>query len=291
MADDKKPPSKKIQLPQNDTGFPAERNLMIVFLLMGAMLLLTPYFSPAPAAPAKKPATEQQSAAATPAAPVTPSPAMAAAAAPRKGATAAPKLAIATKAENFSIDTPLYRILFSNTGGTVLSWQLKKYKDSQGKPLELVNPRALIKLDAPFSLAIPVKQELAYVNKKLFTHRTPPEGFGIEFEYADAQVRVLKTFRVAQNDYRVQVTSEVMAGGALVPHNLNWRGGFGDLAAFNASAFGHTVRYDTALDRLLLTESKEALEGQPKVDNGNFMFIGIEDPFFAAVFLGVRFRG
>ena len=287
MADDKKPVSKKIQLPQNESGFPAERNLMIVFLLMGAMLLLTPYFSPStPPAPAKKPAAAEQksSAAATPA---PPSPAMAAAAAVSKTGKGAAALvpAAAAKPENFSIDTPLYRIVFQNTGGTVLSWQLKKYKDSKGKPLELVNPRALVKLDAPFSLAIPTKQDLTYVNKKLFTHKTPAEGFGIDFEYADAQVRVLKTFRVAENDYRVQVTSEVVAGGAAVPHNLNWRGGFGDLAAFNAPAFGHTVRYDTALDRLLLTESKEALEGTPKIDLGTFAFSGIEDTFFAAVFL------
>ena len=291
MADDKKPASKKITLPQADTGFPAERNLMLIFLLMGAMLLVTPYFYPnltAPPAGKKGLEVKTSESPAKAAVPTPPSPAMAAAVAtaakPAKGAAAVTGVA-ASKQENFSIDTAQYRILFSNTGGTVVSWQLKKYKDSQGKPLELVNPRALVKLDAPFSLAIPTQQDLTYVNQRLFQHKTPPEGFGIDFEYADAKVRVQKTFRVSEKDYRVQVTSEVVAGGATVPHNLTWRGGFGDLAAFNASSFGHTVRYDTSLDRLLISESKEALENQPKVDIGTFTFIGIDDPFFAAVFL------
>lgn len=292
MADDKKPASKKIVLPQQgESGFPAERNLMIVFVLMGLMLLVTPYFTPQP--PPEPPKKDAPAKAAAP----TPAPVKPAEKQPDKPGEKPASAIAAAQPENFSIDTPVYRIVFSNTGGTVVSWQLKKYKDSKGKPLELVNPKALVKVDAPFSLALPKNQDLTYVNKKLFAHKMLPDGNALQFDYADAQVRVTKTFRVAPNDYRVQVSSEVMAGGAAAPHNLNWRGGFGDLAAFNAAAFGHTVHFDSSAKTswapwaeagsLVIAESKEALENQPKVANGVYEFAGIDDPYFAAVFLPV----
>lgn len=280
MADDNKPASKKIVLPNqgDSSGFPAERNLMIVFLLMVLMLVATPYFAPqTPPAPPKKDAPK-----AAPPAAATPAPA-----APASGRPAAAPVTTlaAEKPENFLVETPLYKIVFSNTGGTVISWQLKKFKDSAGRALDLVNTASLVKLDAPFSLALPTRQDLTYVNKKYFTHTMLPEGNAIAFTFADAQVRVAKTFRVAANDYTLKVDSEVVAGGSTVPHNLLWRGGFGDLAAFNASAFGYTKRFDTSLGRLVITEAKEAVENQPKVDRGTYAFAGIDDPYFAAVFL------
>src|SRR5262249_19866444 len=36
-------------------------------------------------------------------------------------------------------ETDLYRIRFNNRGARVLSWQLKKWLDDQGKPLELIS--------------------------------------------------------------------------------------------------------------------------------------------------------
>src|SRR5882762_6387613 len=37
------------------------------------------------------------------------------------------------------VENELYRITFSNRGAQVTSWILKKYKDDDGKPFELVN--------------------------------------------------------------------------------------------------------------------------------------------------------
>ena len=43
---------------------------------------------------------------------------------------------------NLVIDTDLFRVTFSNQGANVRSWQLKKYRGNDGKPLELVNTAA-----------------------------------------------------------------------------------------------------------------------------------------------------
>src|SRR5580704_1358598 len=49
------------------------------------------------------------------------------------------------------VENDLYRITFSNRGGQVKSWILKKYDDDKGQPLELLN-RAAEKYGYPLSL-------------------------------------------------------------------------------------------------------------------------------------------
>ena len=50
------------------------------------------------------------------------------------------------------LDTDLYSIDFSNRGAVVHSWVLKKYVDSNKKPLEVLNPKAAAEAGYPFSL-------------------------------------------------------------------------------------------------------------------------------------------
>ena len=61
----------------------------------------------------------------------------------------------AVAAENESttvIENELYRVTFSNRGAQVKSWILKKYKDDDGNPLDLVNQAAATKFGYPLSL-------------------------------------------------------------------------------------------------------------------------------------------
>src|SRR6476659_5848663 len=74
----------------------------------------------------------------------------------------------ATKVEEFDIENDLYKVRFSNQGAAVQHWILKKYKDGKGKPLDLVNTRALAKVPAPFALAFRNQTPHADLNKGLF---------------------------------------------------------------------------------------------------------------------------
>jgi len=47
----------------------------------------------------------------------------------------------AASAQDYTLDTDLYNVVFTNRGASVKSWTLKKFKDSDGKPLELANQR------------------------------------------------------------------------------------------------------------------------------------------------------
>ena len=50
------------------------------------------------------------------------------------------------------VENELYRITFSNRGAQVTSWILKKYKNDDGHPLDLVNHEAADKFGYPLSL-------------------------------------------------------------------------------------------------------------------------------------------
>ena len=131
-----------------------EARLLIAFVLMGLVLFLTPYIykpatAPAPGAnqAATSKTTDVKEAATPPPAAEAPPPAPVTAAARKcRGRS------IATRKRPSMVDTDLYHVVFSNKGAVVKSWVLKNFKDHDGKSLELVNPAALAKVPAPFSI-------------------------------------------------------------------------------------------------------------------------------------------
>ncbi len=78
------------------------------------------------------------------------------AAAPAPAAAAAPavnaKTIVAPAETETVVENELYRITFSNHGAQVTSWILKKYKDAQGQPLDLVHADTAAKFGYPLSL-------------------------------------------------------------------------------------------------------------------------------------------
>ena len=198
-----------------------EVRLLIAFLLMGVVMFVTPYFfkSQTPPPP-KKDAAGQTAAQSTPGAPPaagsqpaaeTPPPA------PAEAEAAAveplPVGATAQKAEPaFVIETDLYKIAFSNQGGTIRSWQLKKAKGNDLKTLDLVNTAA--GMDFPFSLHFPNQKPLVDVNWTWYKQTADPDGLGVTYEFSDGHIGVRKVFRFEKDKYssavclyQVQLTS------------------------------------------------------------------------------------
>src|SRR5580698_8068297 len=68
-----------------------------------------------------------------------------------KGETASAPLQAASESETV-IENDVYRIVFTNRGGRVKSWVLKKFTDDKGGPLELVNATAAEKYGYPLTL-------------------------------------------------------------------------------------------------------------------------------------------
>ena len=256
-----------------------ERNLLLAFILMGVVLFLMPYFyknfgpAPQPANPAPAAATQPTEQPV----PAPPKPAEA----PRS--TTSPRISV-EKEQSLVVETDLYKIVLSNRGAVVRSWVLKKYKDSERQPIDLVDASAAPKTGFPFSLRFKDPPPAVDLNQALYAVKPAPDGLGADFDYSDGLLVAHKTFRFQQQSYLSEFTSEVTQGGAPLAHAIEWRGAFGDSTAQNAATAQNSVHYDLVSGKLVVRTIKDAKNG-PVVEWGAYSFVGIQDKYFAAVFL------
>ena len=268
-----------------------EARLLIAFVLMGLVLFLTPYIykpASAPATGASNPATSKTTdpaaAAAVPPASVTPTPVAATPAADIPGQIHG------DQEETVVVDTTLAHVVFSSKGAVVKSWVLKNFTDNKGKPLDLVNQAAAGKVPAPFSLEFRGQKPATDPNWALY--KVDRDGDNITFEFSDGKMDAKKTFAFGKDSYLAQVTSQVSQNGVMIPHSLEWRGGFGDESVNNPASLQHALLYDPSAPRsyglfnneLQKKDAKDAKNG-PVTSSGQYTFAGIEDSYFAGVYL------
>jgi YidC/Oxa1 family membrane protein insertase len=262
-----------------------EKRLLLAFLLMGAVLFLTPYFyqPEPPAAPAEEPQPTEQVQSA-PAPPPAEEP-VAAPAADVASPDGEPVEAVSAEAErDYRIETDVFRIVFSNRGAVVKSWVLKDYVDTAGERLELVNQRAVETVGYPFSLDYIDTAPAFDANSALFAATLSEDGLGIEFEASNGVTSYKKAFRFGQNDYLGEFSSQARHNGRPLPHLLVWRGGFGDLTVPKASTKQHSFYYDVVENDLVINDPDDAEDG-PITASAQYTFAGLEDAYFAAVAL------
>jgi YidC/Oxa1 family membrane protein insertase len=269
-----------------------EARLLIAFVLMGLVLFLTPYIykpATAPAAGANKPATSQttdvKEAATPPPAAEAPAPVTVT---PVVGEM--PGEIHADKEEAIVVDTDLYHVVFSNKGAVVKSWVLKDFKDHDGKSLDLVNPAALAKVPAPFSIDFRNQKPTTDPNSSLY--KIDRDGDNLTFEFSDGRMDVKKTFEFGKDSYLARVSSQVSQNGVMLPHELEWRGGFGDETIANPAVAQQALLYDPNAPRKYGVFSDElqkknagTAKGGPVTTSGQYTFAGIEDAYFTGVFL------
>ena len=198
----------------------------------------------------------------------------------------APKPAVISRSANAETETvvenSLYRIVFTNRGAQAKSWALKKYKDEDGKPLDLVNKDAE-KFGLPLSLYTYDENLHNQINSALYVGApggsvTAPGK--LTFEYADGNVTVRKTFQF-DDSYVVSIETEVTQNGQAVSAYPAWPAGFGDQTTGPLYA---SARID------YMAGGKVERLAAKKVSDGNtlrgpFDWAGPQDQFFAAIFL------
>jgi YidC/Oxa1 family membrane protein insertase len=205
-----------------------------------------------------------------------------AAVSPAAAASSVP--AVQAPAESTTVvENELYRITFTNRGGQVTSWILKQYKDSDGKPLNIVHEDAAKKFGYPLSLYTYDAALTTGLSQALYV----PSATGslaapasLTFKYSDGATQVTKTFSFDET-YVLHADVEVTRNGAPVRALINWPGGFGDQD--NAQAYA-----GAQLD--IARNSKEEHLAAKKVSggetlNGPFDWAGASDNYFAAIFL------
>ena len=277
------PPNTPIQ-PGKKKELSMEVRLVLAFLLMGLVLFVTPYFYKAPP-PKAQGATHSAGQAAQKSPSAASQPAEAKPVASEPGVSQpTPGQIKATTEQEFTVDTDIYRVQFSNHGGVVKSWVLKKYQDHAGKPLELINQAAAGKVPPPFSLALKDEQAGNALNYGLYVAKPSNDALGIQYEFSDGVNYAKKSFQFSKTGYLSQVSTEVTRNGSPVEHLIEWRGGFGDTTVLNRIAEEHAVYYDLGAGKLVAKDARSVKDG-PVTSSGNYSFAGLDDRFFAFVLL------
>jgi YidC/Oxa1 family membrane protein insertase len=186
------------------------------------------------------------------------------------------------------VENELYRITFTNRGGQVTSWVLKRTQsctcqDSEGKPLNIVHTQAAEQFGYPLSLYTYEPALTTELNKALYV----PSGTGhlaapatLTFKYSDGNTKVTKTFSFDET-YVLHADIQVTRNGAPVRALLNWPGGFGDQD--NAQSYGG-AQFDNFRNGKDEHLAPKKVSGGDTI-NGPFDWAGVSDPFFAAIFL------
>jgi len=204
------------------------------------------------------------------------------------------------KAEEITVEKGLYRITFSTRGAVIKSWVLKEYSDEQGKPLDLVSQAACETLGYPMRVALPDAALADKLNSAIYVAKQTGAPAGslekLEFTYSDGKIQIRKLFRFAPS-YEVHVETSVFDGERDLPVGVAWPGGFGDhsLAPEIASIADLAFYESTEEEKIVTDHISPSILGrwfgsgekapQELTIRGSLRFAGLEDSYFAAVFL------
>jgi YidC/Oxa1 family membrane protein insertase len=255
---------------------------MIVFVLMVvAFQVFGPKKNRQTQPSQQKPQTTQSSQATLPAATDGGAPgASGAGSAPASAASAVQ----ATGESDTVVENELYRITFTNRGGAVKSWLLKKYKDdTQKQPLDLVNHDATPKAGLPLSFYT----YDAGLKNKLNSALYMPSATGtlaapgtLSFNYSAGGLTVHKTYHF-DSTYVIGADVSVTQNGVPVAALLAWPSGLGDqtnLQGYAAATFAISDNGKT--DEIA---AKKVVGGDTM--HGSYDYAGVSDLYFAAVFM------
>ncbi len=271
--------------PNQQGGKQDSRSLMVFTMVFAVILLGMQIFHPKkPVTPAStktqstQPSTAIQSNAANAS-----SGAPAAAASATANTPATPQVAAASESTTV-VENELYRITFSNRGGQVTSWILKKYTNFAGQPLDLVNAAAAEKFGYPLSIYTydaNLRQRLAqalYVSSATGNLTAPNQ---LTFDYSAGGLVVHKVFHF-DNSYVLKAEVTVTQNGAPVEALLAWPSGFGDQREARDYATDQKIdRSDSGKADTIAP--KKVVDGETQT--GTLDWGGVSDLYFAAIFL------
>ncbi len=271
------------------------RSTMSLMLLVLAAFLGYQYFF-------AKPKPEQQ-APAPPQAQTAAPPALAAqsqappAAVPARPSKAAPQISASIETVT-AVENELYKIEFGNRGAQVEHWILKKYFDSAGKPLDLVQPQAAARFGLPLSLFTYDPALTSQLNQALYqvsVSGAQPTATGlvvapasITFHYASNGLDVVKTFRF-DTSYVVTVEAQVKQNGEPVRALVAWPAGLGDMEDLQQTGMMPSQTrtpsfFAWSIDGKQDTQAAAKVSGNNTLDEP-YQYAADMDLYFASAFL------
>jgi YidC/Oxa1 family membrane protein insertase len=229
----------------------------------------------APSTAAQETATGSN-AAATPSAPPTP-----------EAPTVPPPAAVLGDASerDVRVETPDVIAVFTNRGARLKSWRLKRYRDKQREPQELVESHDPL----PFTLRTGDAQLDGPLNEALYAVSGASDSgpisapIDLRFEYRDAAgLHAVKEFHLEPSTYVLGFRAAVDVGDRHLTPAVVWGAAVADQ--------GEATRYSQKAEGLLyLTGKPQRLAAkdfakQPTYE-GEFKYVGVDDNYFMTVAL------
>ena len=294
------PEIRNPNLQSQGPGGDSHSNMIFWLLLLLVFLGYETFFNkpkPPPPAPVQSHTQAQQpaqpSAPAAPATPAQPHTAAKQAHAPAP----APVIAAASQTQ-ITVENELYRIVFTNRGAQVKQWILKKYFDSEGGPLDMVQPQASARFGFPLELFTYQPALTRQLNDALYQvtvngAKPPSNGLvlapaTLTFHYAANGLDVVKSIHF-NSSYVVSIDTEVKRDGAPVRALVEWPAGLGDMEEFAPSSLTHDrVRtpsfFAWSLDGKQDTIKASKVSGDATLDEP-YAYAAVDDLYFAAAFM------
>jgi YidC/Oxa1 family membrane protein insertase len=186
------------------------------------------------------------------------------------------------------VDTAYVHAVFSPRGGVLKSYQLKKYHDVNGRPLEFIAEHAPADSPLPFTLAVDDATLSTALQRATFTPSaehldlTSGGSAALTFDYRNDNVAASKTFEfAADHPYILDVSASVTKDGEALPVTIEWGPGLG-------SGIVHASRsYNPPSQPIFYRDGKVTRVAQKKVveqanQDGSFGFAGVDDHYFIA---------
>ncbi len=269
---------------------------MIGFALLMLVVLLgyQYFFKPKPTPESQTPQqTQQQSQSPTQSGAIQPQSGNA------TGNPSTPPVAAALETDT-TIENEQYKIVLTNRGAQVKHWILKKYNDTAGKPLDMVQPQASAQFGFPlsfFTYEPALTQQLNQALYQLNVDGGQPSATGlllaptsVTYHYAANGLDVVKTFSF-DSSYVVGVETHVLRNGSPVRALVQWPAGLGDMEEFLPSSLTRSQMRTPSFFAWSIDGKQDSI-ASAKVSGNNtieqpYGYAAITDLYFASAFLPV----
>jgi YidC/Oxa1 family membrane protein insertase len=201
-----------------------------------------------------------------------------------------------------TIENEQYKIVFTNRGAQIKSWVLKKYVDTAGKPLDMVQPQAALAFGYPLSLFTYEPALTTQLNQALYQvtasgaqpsadgHAMVPATSALTFHYAIGGLDVVKTVRF-DSSYVITTETAVKRNGSPLRALVAWPAGLGDMEEFLPSSKTRSPVPTSASSQFAWSlDGKQDSEKFSKVGNNAtfdlpYSYAAITDLYFVSAFL------
>jgi YidC/Oxa1 family membrane protein insertase len=251
-----------------------EKRALLAVALAFAILLAYQYFfvKPEPQRVQKQPAATEKEKSVP--AEAKPSPV------PIPSAAVSKPKAVPFEEKEITVDTELYSAALTNKGGTVKHFELKKYKDNDGKNVVLLKDPGV---EAPLAIGANNNFGLADANfqvsvtgggKNISLDKNKPTG-SVIFEYSASGISVRRTYTFHNDTYKIDIKDEV---SGLPAYWITLGTGFGIHDINERSAHvGPVLLRDT--NRMEFTAKKL---NEAKTFKDSLKWVAQEDKYFCA---------